>query len=105
LDASFLTQNERACLKLKYNDQVIFYLVLTGAFCVGNIYFSLTQKILNESNIKDVISMKFNKLDEVAKFAFGSSVSLILPKQHFKASDSINSKKSIYLGETIGDIL
>ena len=105
LDATFLTQNERACLELKYNEHVICYLVLTGAFCVGNIYFSSTQQILNQSNIKDVIGLKFNKIDEIAKFAFGSSVSLILPNQHFRPSDSINSKKSILLGETIGDIL
>ncbi|MFZ4715614.1 MAG: phosphatidylserine decarboxylase [Bacteriovoracaceae bacterium] len=105
LDASFLTQNERVCLKLKYKKTITLYFVLTGAFCVGNIYFSSKQSILNTTNIKDIIGLKFNKLDEIAKFAFGSSCSLILPKEHFSPSGSINSKKSILLGQTIGEIL
>jgi phosphatidylserine decarboxylase len=104
LDASFLTQNERACFKLKTEDDLSFYLVLTGAFCVGNIYFSPLKKLLNQNNISDVIGTKFTLLEEVARFAFGSSSSLILPKQHFSPADSIYKKHQINLGESLGSL-
>lgn len=105
LDATFLTQNERACFKLKNQDDITFYLVMTGAFCVGNIYFAPTRSILNQTNIKDVIGHNFKLFDEIGRFAFGSSISLILPNQFFRSSNVTDNKGSIYLGETIGDIL
>jgi len=105
LDATFLTQNERVCFELKNQDDITFYLVMTGAFCVGNIYFNGTKTILNHSNIKEVIGYNFKQFDEIGRFAFGSSISLILPRQFFRSSDLVDSKRSIFLGETIGDVL
>lgn len=101
LNATFLTQNERACLKLKTQDGIIFYLVLTGAFCVGNILFTSKELILNQSNISQIIGSQFSSLEEIARFAFGSSVSLILPKTHFSPIDSLINKREVKLGESL----
>lgn len=104
LDASFLTQNERACLHLKAQTEVEFYLIMTGAFCVGNIFFTNQKIILNKKNIRNVIGEKFNYLDEIGRFAFGSSVSLILEKSIFLPNENLKLKETINLGESLCEL-
>lgn len=103
LHMEFLSQNERVGLILSVPQSPLpIYMVMTGAFCVGNIFATRMGTELNPRNIGRCVGETYRRGDEIGRFAFGSSVSLILPNSVFDLF--IESGGSVVVGQTIAGL-
>ena len=101
LNVDFLSQNERAVFKLQTPRKSEVYLVMTGAFCVGNIMFSPTKQVLDQASIGSTLGVNFSKRQEMARFAFGSSVSLILPRAGYQLRPGFSWCNEAKVGQSL----